>query len=82
MNYKKFLIHLKKGFHDGGAVIGIVVNTVFLSIIYFFGVGLTSLISKLQKKKFIEDTIDEKAETYWSPLNLGKKTKDEYRRQF
>ncbi len=82
MNYKIFFNQVKKGFHDGGTLIGIVVNTVFLSVIYIIAVGLTSLISRIKKKKFIDDSIDESAKTYWVPLNLGKKKKEEYHRQF
>lgn len=82
MNYKIFFNQVKKGFHDGGTLIGIMVNTIFLGIVYFFAVGPTSLISRMKNKKFIDDMIDESAKTYWTPLNLGKKAKEEYHRQF
>ncbi|NIO20671.1 MAG: hypothetical protein GTN76_08010 [Candidatus Aenigmarchaeota archaeon] len=56
------------------------VNTVLLSIVYFVGIGLTSLIGKAFRKKFL-DTGKTEAKTYWIQYK-GKKSKESYYRTF
>ena len=61
---------------------GYVVNTILLSLVYFIGVGLTAIFAKIFRKNFLESGIDKQKSSYWTDLNLGKNTMEEYHRQF
>ncbi|NCN98901.1 hypothetical protein COU62_04040 [Candidatus Pacearchaeota archaeon CG10_big_fil_rev_8_21_14_0_10_35_219] len=65
-----------------GENIGVVVNSALLSVVYFAGVGVTSIVAKIGGKKFLEKDLDESGKSYWSDLSLGKKQIREYYRQF
>lgn len=79
---KNFFIGVKEGTKLFGETISGIVNFILLSFVYFIGVGVTSIIAKLSKKRFLELKISEKEKTYWSELNLTKKPLEEYYRQF
>jgi hypothetical protein len=79
---KKFVFGFKKGFKEFGENIGLIVNSILLSAVYFIGVGPTYLVAKIVGKKFLDTKTDKKAKTYWSTLDLDKKTIEEYYRQF
>ena len=78
--------HFAEGFKEGqksfGESIAIIVNSALLTIVYFFGVGLTSIFAKVFRKHFLLTKIEKNSETYWDDLNLGKKPMKEYFRQF
>ena len=77
-----FFKAVKEGQKAFGEDIAIIVNSIVLSLVYVFGVGLTAIIAKISKKKFLELEIDKKTNSYWSELNLEKKPLEEYYRQF
>ncbi len=77
---KQFITGLKKGMKLFGESLSTVVNTILLLIVYVIGVGLSAVIAKLFKKHFLDFTHDKKS--YWSDLNLKKKTMKDYYRQF
>ena len=79
---KKILDGIKKGFKNYGENITVIVNSLLLSIVYFIGVGITSLFARILKKRFLDTKISEKEKTYWKDLNLKKKSLKEYYRQF
>jgi len=74
-----------KGFKEGLRIhaqdISTVLNALILMFVYFFGVGFTSLISKIFRKHFLDIKTQKKAKSYWSVLNLGKKQRNEYYNQ-
>jgi Fe2+ transport system protein B len=74
-----FLNDFKEGMGNFGSNIGIIVSSVSLFVVYVLGVGLTAVIAKIFRKKFLDN---EKKESYWSDLNLKKKEMKEYFRQF
>jgi len=78
---KQFFTGFKEGLKDFGGNISIVVNTILLSFVYLIGVGLTSIIAKIFKKRFLQ-LKESKRESYWKSLNLKKKKMEEYYRQF
>ena len=78
---KDFIIGFRKGIKEFGHNFSIIVNVVLLSIVYVLGVGLTWILAKIFKKNFLETKLSEKS-TYWDDLNLKKKPKEEYYRQF
>ncbi len=82
INIKLFFKGFKKGVNSFGCKISIIVNSVLLSVVYLIGVGVTSLIAKVSGKHFLDMKISKSRETYWSELNLRKKTREEYYRQF
>lgn len=79
---KQFLVGFKFGFKNFSHSISSVVNLILLSVVYFIGVGLTLIMAKLFKKKFLDTSIEKKYKTYWSSLNLGKRPLKDYYRQF
>ena len=78
---KQFFRGFRKGMGYFGHNIAIIINTILLSLVYFLGVGLTSIFAKLSGKHFLETKLGKKS-TYWSDLNLKKKPMEEYYRQF
>lgn len=78
---KQFFNGFKKGLGNFGGNVGLLVNSVLLTIVYLVGVGLTSIVAKLVGKHFFEIKTPQTA-TYWSDLNLKKKEIEEYYRQF
>ena len=76
--FKGFL----KGTRTFGKNISIIINSILLTIVYVFGIGLTSFAAKLFKKKFLKLKLSKNESTYWSDLDLKKKPMEEYYRQF
>ncbi len=78
--------HFWKGFTTGfqtfGKSIAAVVNTLLLFVVYVMGVGLTSIIAKITRKHFLETTISEDHDTYWSPFGAGARDRNDYYKQF
>jgi len=70
------------GFRMFGRCVGLIVNSILLTIVYIFGVGLSSLLAKLFKKHFLDLKTKEENSTYWMNLNLRKKSLKDYYRQF
>lgn len=69
------------GFKNFGHKVTNTVNYTLLLPVYFIGVGSTSLIAKISKKKFLE--LNQKGQkTYWKERNLGKQSLDQYYKQF
>lgn len=79
---KKFIEDFKEGQKLFGELIFGIVNFVALTIVYFLGIGLTFLASKVSHKKFLEETPNISDKTYWEELNLDKKPLGDYYRQF
>ncbi len=69
----------KEGFKQVGQHINAIVISLLLSVVYFIGVGLTALVAKLFRKRFLE--WKEERTSYWKELN-PKKSAEEYYRQF
>lgn len=78
----KFFSGFKEGQKQFGETIAIIINSILLSLVYFIGIGLTSIISKILRKNFLDMGINKTGSTYWQKLNLSKKPKEEYYRQF
>jgi len=74
-----------KGFLKGqklfGETISTIINSILLTIVYVFGVGISSLFGKISKKDFLDLNPSSK-KTYWSELNLTKQSIEKYYRQF
>lgn len=79
---KYFIKGLKKGMTEFGNNLGVIINSLLLSIVYLIGVGLTSIFAKIVGKHFFGMKPSKKRSTYWSKLDLRKKHIDEYYRQF
>jgi len=79
---RDFLIGVKDGAQDFGHTVTLCVNWILLFFVYFLGVGLTSLAAKISKKHFLETELSKEKQTYWTDLNLTKKTIRDYYRQF
>ena len=78
---KQFFNGFKKGMGNFGHNIALVINTILLTFVYLIGVGLTSISAKIFRKHFLETKLSKK-DTYWTDLNLKKKSMEDYYRQF
>ena len=78
---KKFFRGFRKGMRKFGYGIALIINTILLFFVYLIGVGFTSITAKIFRKHFLEIKLSKK-ETYWSDLNLKKKSIEDYYRQF
>ena len=78
----EFFKGFKKGIKEFSDNIAIIVNSILLSIVYFIGVGTTSLFARIFKKHFLDTKISKEAKSYWKDLNLKKKPLKECYRQF
>ncbi|MFH1358686.1 MAG: hypothetical protein ABIH37_02260 [archaeon] len=79
---KRFFKGFMKGQKAFGNAIALLINTVLLTIVYFIGVGLTSIFARAFHKEFLDEEIKKQDESYWTELNLTKKQRRDYYRQF
>ena len=77
---KKLLKDMRDGQKMFGDDISSIVNFLLLTFVYFLGVGITSVIAKISGKHFLE--FKKEGKSYWSELNLSKRKREEYYRQF
>lgn len=77
----KFLIGIKKGFELYGETITLVINSLLLTIVYFLGVGTTSIMAKIVGKRFLDLNFNEK-KSYWEEVDKVNRNKEPYYRQF
>jgi hypothetical protein len=77
----KFWQGFGKGMKDFGELIGTLVNTVLLMVVYIVGVGITAILAKIVSKNFLEKK-KKGSETYWNDLDIKTKPIKEYYRQF
>ncbi len=82
MKMRSFILEMKNGQKTFGEDVAVVINSILLTIVYLIGVGLTSIAARLFKKEFLTLKIDKEAKSYWTILNLSKKPKEAYYRQF
>jgi len=84
MNSKilKFIEGFKEGQKRFGEPLGVIINSIILSVVYFIGVGITSVIAKIANKHFLELNKETNVKTYWEELNLTKRPMEEYYKQF
>ena len=73
---------LFKGIYHGlgkfGKIISTIVNFILLLVVFIFGIGLVSSISKLKGKKFLELNTNNCLTTYWSDSPVEKSKKEDY----
>jgi len=60
--------------------INLLLVSILLLVVYFLGVGLTSIFAIIFKKHFLDK--NKNLKTYWSDLNLKEKPLEEYYEQF
>ena len=73
---------IKKGFLAFSHFMQMVVNTILLTVVYFVGIGLTSLISKLFGKHYLELKLDKNAKSYYKECYSTKRPKEEFYRMY
>ena len=79
---RDYFLSFRKGMELFGSCINTFINSVLLLIVYILGIGLTSIISKITGKKFLDTKLDKNAKSYWVDLNLSTQKINEYYRQF
>ena len=72
-----FLKGLKEGFHNFGLRVNSGVTAIVMTLVYFIGIGITSLISKAGKKHMLDTSINKKS--YWIKKE---NVNEDYRRIF
>jgi len=78
----EFFKEFKEGQKSFGDSIAALVNAILLSLVYFIGVGGTSIIAKIFGKHFLDMKINTQSQTYWRDLNLDKERLEEAYKQF
>ncbi|MBI2105585.1 hypothetical protein HYT56_01975 [Candidatus Woesearchaeota archaeon] len=76
----EFFNGFRKGMKNFGENISIIVNSVLLLIVYIIGVGLTSIVAKIFRKRFLD--LRFRKDSYWTDLGLKKKEMKAYFRRF
>lgn len=71
---------LKQGFLFIGETVQKVINFILLFLVYFIGVGITSLIGKLSRKSFLFIFGDKNS--YWDVNKIRKESMEESKRLF
>ncbi len=77
---KKIFDEFMEGSKMFGELILAIINLILLSVVYFIGVGLTSIVARISGKRFIDNRPSKKS--YWRELNLTTRPFEEYYRQF
>ncbi len=78
----RFFKGLSLGSKSFGKDLSSFVNAVILSIVYFLGIGVISIIAKLFRKNFLEMKPSDGKDGYWSDLDIKKRPVENYYRQF
>ncbi len=73
MKTGNFLAGYKEGFLLFGKTLSNLIHIILLSLIYFIGVGLTSIICRLRGKKFLELKQDKNKISYWEDKEIDEK---------
>lgn len=71
-----------KGMRTFGKDLGAVINSAILLIMYVFGIGITSVVAKVLKKKFLKLKPTKSELSYWVDLDVKKQDPDEFYKQF
>ncbi len=79
---RTFIKGFKDGFTDFGHNVSTIVNSVLLSVVYFVGVGPTSLAARVFGKSFITSGPEEDTESYWTDFEHAEKGLENHYRQF
>lgn len=79
--FRQFLKGFKKGFHEFNNNTALVINFVLLTFIYFIGVGMSFILVKISRKRFLHIE-QSNSFSYWNDLDLKTKPLEEYYRQF
>lgn len=75
-----FLKGFINGFTSFGHIISSVVNAILLFLTYVIGAGLTSIIAKICRKRFL--AMDLNKESFWVKREQKKKTHEDHYRPF
>lgn len=79
---KVIIKHFLEGMRKFSNNLIIIINSLLLLIVYFIGVGIVAILSKISGKKFLQTKPDKDKISYWQNLNLKKRPIQEYYRQF
>jgi hypothetical protein len=82
MGIKIFLKGIKSGQRKFGESVAALINSLLLSLVYFFGVGITFIFSKILNKSFLDLKLEKSRKSYWEELNLSKENIEKYYKQF
>lgn len=75
-----FLIGVKNGFQEFGNMITNIINFILLFVVYVVAIGLTAIVAKIARKKFLN--LKKSKKSYWIHKKIGKRPIEEYYRQF
>lgn len=76
-----FKIGVLDGFKEFGEIFPSILNFIILTVIYFVGIGFSSVLKLVLRKEFMELKTDKKKKSYWEDLNIGK-NKDNIFKQY
>jgi hypothetical protein len=76
------LLPFQKAWMGFAIVMGMVVSTVILSLLFYGAFTLTRLIGSVGRKRFLETAIEPSRESYWIRRESGEVAADAYEKQF
>jgi hypothetical protein len=79
--FKQFFSGFLNGFKNFSHIIINIVNFILLSIVYFVGIGPTSVVAKIARKNFL-DLKKKKTDSYYTKKDIKKEPIENYYRQF
>lgn len=74
----KIIIEYLKKFN---LLISKMINTILLTIVYFVGIGITSIAGKIFRKRFLDMDL-KGGESFWIEVEEKAKTREDYKRMF
>jgi len=79
---REFFAGWLAGFKKVGHSFTTITNAVFLTLAYVIGIGPTSVIARLARKRFLDTTLDSVQQSYWCDHELKTEPIEKYERQF
>jgi len=78
----KFINGFKKGMREFGNNAIMIINSCLLALVYIIGVGISSILAKIFRKKFLDIKIEKDRKSYWTDIETKNNKMEEHYRQF
>lgn len=79
---KEFFCGFAVGFREFGHSFANAVNCALLFVVYVFGVGVTKVVARLFKRRFLDSNVNEDGASFWGALNFDSRSIQNFYRQF
>lgn len=72
----------KQGLTEFGLNFNALINLIILTFVYFLGIGLSSIISKVMEKHHLDLKISKNRKSYWVKVDTDSKNISDFLRQY